>query len=1290
VQTTLLGLAIAFIIALVAALIGPYFIDWNQFRPQFEAEATRVVGAPVRVGGQLDARLLPTPSLRLRSVVVGGANDLGKVRADKLDVEFSLGSLMQGQWRATELTINGMALDLGVDSQGRIDWPASTGKFNLGSASIDRLNLTCRIALHDAASRGTLELNDIAFSGDVRSLAGSVRGDGNFMLSGVRYPFRVSSGQSADGSGTRVHLNIDPGARPLSADLDGVLSFEARTPRFEGALVLSTPAGLKASGDVPITPWRISARVKADPATARLEQVEASYGPEDTALKFAGVGDIRFGASPLLHAVLSARQLDADRFAAKENNNNNSTEPIRLLPGLRALMAGMPQVPIPVQIELGAEQIMLGGRPVQNVAADLHAEAKSWSIDRLDFRAPGGTNVNFSGTKAQAGSPGGFAGALSIDSSDPDTLTAWLQGRSEITYRSQKPLRLSGNVSVASDRVVIEAMKAEIDGGAVEGRVAVSNPQSGGGSRIEAELKAERLDLDAATAFARSLAGPQTEWPDEAQLSLDIGRATSAGQELRPFTARLGYGPKTISLGQLKVGAPGGVMMEGTGSFDRTDATGKLALNSSAASLDQITGLIAPLAPALASRLNSMGLSPGPARLKLMLDLEKNPERNGRANARAVIDLDAPQLKGVATITAKPDIAAMRAIDLDALRRSEFGIESRLSSERSHALLVLLGLDRMVAAGEGPVQFDGSLTGVWRAPLQLKVKMSGTGLDAEAQGSAEPWASEPKASVNLTTRSINLAPLFDLKPTDRVTQNVSLSSRVSLFGNKLTFDDLDTTMAGSRMRGRLALTLDDERNVEGEIGMDALDLAPAFTLAIGAAGRDAAEPLGTGLLKGWRGHVAFQALRGALPGGIELRPVVGVVKSDGQSLTFDAITGRIGGGEATVTIDAKPGANGIALNARVELRGVDGAALRYRTLAMPAGRTSMQTTLLSQGRSASALTGSLSGSGTVTLESARIAGLDPRAIEVAIRASDNGQASDDSRLRQIVEPVLSAGALPVKSAQIPFNVRDGRIRISATTLDVDGARAIISGGYDIPADQVDIRASLASTTTGVATSRPEIQLFAVGSPDALDRTVDVTSLSSWLAVRAIDRETRRLDSIERRSAAGIAGVDTAAISSAGHRNVRSSVIRRALVRPRSAAAAAETQGKRSAPVAGSAAKSASKSQSACCQSAGCAAAATDRDPTAAGSRCRAADKAEAAAGADAAGCDSAAIEWLSWESASEMLPSLASSIRNKGRCGAFVAVDLEGISRGEKCLVKVCPPDQVDRFRLLAANLPNS
>jgi hypothetical protein len=107
---------------------------------------------------------------------------------------------------------------------------------------------------------------------------------------------------------------------------------------------------------------------------------------------------------------------------------------------------------------------------------------------------------------------------------------------------------------------------------------------------------------------------------------------------------------------------------------------------------------------------------------------------------------------------------------------------------------------------------------------------------------------------------------------------------------------------------------------------------------------------------------------------------------------------------------------------------------------------------------------------------------------------------------------LAAGVLSIASAQIPFNVRDGRIRVGATTLDANGVRAIVSGGYDIPADQADVRAALALTLTA---GRPEIQLFAVGTPDALSRSIDVAALSSWLSVRAIDHETKRLDAIER-------------------------------------------------------------------------------------------------------------------------------------------------------------------------------
>lgn len=1104
-QTTLLGLAIAFIIALLAALIGPYFIDWNQFRPQFEAEAGRIIGVPVRVAGELDARLLPAPTLRLRSVTFGGNNDLGRLRADKLDVEFSLSSLMRGEWRATELSVNGMAVDLGLDARGRVDLPSTaSGTFNLASLAIERVNLTGRIALHDAASRSTLELSDIAFSGDVRSLAGSVRGDGSFTAKGTRYPFRVSSGPSPDGSATRLHLNIDPGERPILADLEGVLAFDNRLPKFDGALTLALPA--RKAGEAGPTPWKLTTKLKADPAGARFEQIDASFGAEDNVLKLGGVGDLKFGASPLLRAVLSARQVDADKLTGKDD-----ADPQRVLPALRAGLAAIPQAPVPAQIEFNSDQIMLGGRPLQNITAELQTDGRSWTFQRLELRAPGMTQLSLNGATPGADS---FSGRLSVESSDPDTLVAWLQGRSEINRRSTRPLRLAGDVTIAANHLAIDKLKAEIEGGAVDGRIAFVQTGASKGSRIDADIKADRLDLDAAASFVRALAGPQGEWPEEAKLSLDVGRAISAGQELRPFTAKLGYGPAALSLEQLRFGQAGGVTTEASGSFDRTKATGKLALKSSANSLRELTALLEPFAPSVRARFDALPPLPGATRLKLDLSLDKNAEHPDRSNVRAVLDFDAPQLKAFVTLAAQPPVAAIGGIDIDKLRNSDFTLESKVSTPQSGALLALFGLDRMVAAGEGASsQFEGKLSGAWRRPLQLNAKLSGGGLDADAQGSVE--LSEPKGSVNLRVRGANLAPLFGTSPADKSVQSVNLSSRVGLSGNRLTFGDLDGSAAGSHLRGHLAVTLDQDRSVDGEIGLDALDLMPALAMAIGAAGHDSGEPLSAGLLGGWRGRIGFQALHGTLPGGIELRPVGGTIRSDGQSLALDALKGGLSGGEMSASLDARNGANGLTLNARIDLTNVDATALRYRDLALPKGRASVQVALTSQGRSVAALTGALAGNGTVTLDSAEIAGLNPRAFEIAIRASDGGQVSDDNRLRQLVEPALSAAPIRVASAQIPFTIRDGRLRVGATPLEAKNARAIVSGGYDIPADQADIRASLTPIMTGLSGAPPEIQLFAAGPPDKLNRTVDLAPLSSWLAVRTIDRETRRLDAIER-------------------------------------------------------------------------------------------------------------------------------------------------------------------------------
>ena len=138
-QTTLLGLAIAIILALLAALVGPSLIDWGGHRSLFEAEASRLIGVDVRVTGEIDARLLPSPQLTLHEIEVGSGSD--KIRATSLGIEFALGSLMRGAWRATDMHLVGPRVTLALDSSGRVQTPIIAVAFDPDGLVVDRLSI---------------------------------------------------------------------------------------------------------------------------------------------------------------------------------------------------------------------------------------------------------------------------------------------------------------------------------------------------------------------------------------------------------------------------------------------------------------------------------------------------------------------------------------------------------------------------------------------------------------------------------------------------------------------------------------------------------------------------------------------------------------------------------------------------------------------------------------------------------------------------------------------------------------------------------------------------------------------------------------------------------------------------------------------------------------------------------------------------------------------------------------------------------------------------------------------
>ena len=148
-QTTLLTLGITLILALVTALVGPAFVDWGRFRTNFEAQASRLAGQPVRISGQINVRLLPIPMVRLQGIDVGPPAAKGAMSAREIDAQLSLPSLMRGQLRATVLRVDAPRFALQRDAQGRVSGPPLVAS----DVTIDRIVVhEGRIRVADAAS----------------------------------------------------------------------------------------------------------------------------------------------------------------------------------------------------------------------------------------------------------------------------------------------------------------------------------------------------------------------------------------------------------------------------------------------------------------------------------------------------------------------------------------------------------------------------------------------------------------------------------------------------------------------------------------------------------------------------------------------------------------------------------------------------------------------------------------------------------------------------------------------------------------------------------------------------------------------------------------------------------------------------------------------------------------------------------------------------------------------------------------------------------------------------------
>lgn len=1075
-QTTLLGLAGALIIAILSALAAPLLVDWDAHRYQFEAQLSHALGAPATIAGRIDAAILPTPRFAFRNVtaVKGGV----LVTVDEARGALSLGALLRGELAVEELTLAAPKVEVELDAAGLAPAAAPAADLAVEQLTIEDATLT----IHQRRAGRTVTVTDIDANGQLSRLAGPFRLEGRVGARTERTAFRLASGGLTE-AGLRLRLTLQAG-RP-SIDIDGSLRIEDDQPRFDGQIVVSRAA---AGGD-PLGRLIASGKLAATPEAVRFDTLALSAGPEERALELEGSARLNLGRQPRLDAVLGARQLDLDRaFGAA-----SPAPPLTVLAALSGGADSAGVADLPVRIGLSADAVTLGGEVARDVRADLAGGRTAWTVEHFEARLPGRATLRVAG---DGDAVAGFQGQLALEAADPGQLMRWLDRSDAAPAGRAGPLKAEAKVDLRPGRFVLDDLKLAGAGLELAGRLSWLH----GGSRgaLAADLTGATLDLDALQSLART-AGVTTAtmFAGDVRLNLAIDALRYAGVTARRAEARLGWDAGALRIDHLKVADYGGLTAEAHGELaaGANDLAGAIKLSLAlddtkgldAKGLDALAGLAA-LPPALAQRLGALTV---PGRLTGEISAPDG-SRTLKVDARGKTAAGPIELSGTVPLD-DPAAATLHA-----------GLTA--SGAR---LLGLLGLD-------GPAA-DGKLSLDWHGPVgPLDARLALPTLAAEAHGGLNLHDGRLDPDLAVTLAKADLAELMPVL--GRGALPLAAHFKLVRQGEALRAAAIDGTLAGIAIGGALDIEPGAPTRLRGALDAARLDL-PALAAAL--TGRSApskpepaklwpAEPFGKPALAALALDLALATpqltvLDAVTVGDARLALVHAGPRSE---LALSAAT--LAGGTAQGRLILTRAEGGVGADLQVALANAELAALLPGAAPKPSGQLSLALEAAGTGRAPAELIKALAGSGTLTLAKLSWPGLSTAAARAAAGLAGQEPAPDEDAVRTAMAAALAEAPLDLAKIETTLAVLGGQLRAGPARTELADAVVRAAGALDLAALTVTGELALAPRAEPVADA-PEIAVRWTGAAQAPERRLDVSQIVASLALTAADRAAKATD-----------------------------------------------------------------------------------------------------------------------------------------------------------------------------------
>ncbi|MEL6373902.1 MAG: AsmA family protein [Pseudomonadota bacterium] len=617
---------------LCAALAVPHFIDWNSYRATFETEASRLLGREIRVGGNVNLRLLPSPYVGFEKVRVADAS--GRFveplfRADQFTMWLSAPALLRGAFEANQIELTKPRLRLKISDDGGLllqRQRQTQAQPSRGFVGARRVFLPTALVPRDIAldavkiEQGELEvvsaqgqrlisLSNVNGQLSAPTLSGPYTFTGSILAAGKAHDVRLRTAAPDEAGAVALKGSFrDPGDGGLKLDFAGLLADLTGKPKLTGDLTGRLPFGaFSLSPGKTLQRARfasLTSRVDADLSQLRLQKILLTIDEGARPQRITGVLRKSWSGDGGFDARFKAPWLDLDQALLAQRSTAPPSEVA--FAALTRLSAQLPDVGT-VTTALDIEQAKFGGETISGLSLRLAQNEGELTVKRLAVRLPGASAIDLNGYVSGDPAKPSFTGQARLRGRSLQALSRWATGNAAFKV----PASLHGFFSLTGKlEAGIGWLRAhQLDGvlGGTRGQGAVSWGWQGkrqldvtidaahldadrhvpGGLRLATLLKA--LDTASLPGAKGQNAGQKGQAATKPQatataanaslrppisrtINLRFGRVVSSGQTFHDVIAKLALGEGRIDVERLSLRDGDRLAVDVVGSIDRHTA----------------------------------------------------------------------------------------------------------------------------------------------------------------------------------------------------------------------------------------------------------------------------------------------------------------------------------------------------------------------------------------------------------------------------------------------------------------------------------------------------------------------------------------------------------------------------------------------------------------------------------------------------------------------------------------------------------------------------------------------